>query len=104
MLDLERIISFSYLSPKFSTLMPKFARLIGCVWRSNAQRRRTSAASRRSHPLQPAQRLADCPEQQRWLVDRLWSEEAVGIIGGKPKCGKSLLALDLAVAVAAGMD
>ena len=46
---------------------------------------------------------ADCPEQQRWLVDGLWSEEAVGIIGGEPKCCKSFLALDLAVAVAAGV-
>jgi RecA-family ATPase len=54
-------------------------------------------------PVQPAWRLADCPEQQRWLVDGLWSEEAVGIIGGEPKCGKSFLALDLAVAVAAGI-
>jgi hypothetical protein len=47
-------------------------------------------------PVQPAWRLADCPEQQRWLVDGLWSEEAVGIIGGEPKCCKSFLALDLA--------
>ena len=53
-------------------------------------------------PVQPVWRLADCPEQQRWLVDGLWSEEAVGIIGGEPKCCKSFLALDLAVAVAAG--
>ncbi len=54
-------------------------------------------------PVQPAWQLADRPEQQRWLVDGLWSEEAVGIIGGEPKCGKSFLALDLAVAVAAGI-
>ena len=54
-------------------------------------------------PVQPAWRLADCPEQQRWLVEGLWSEEAVGIIGGEPKCCKSFLALDLAVAVAAGI-
>jgi RecA-family ATPase len=53
-------------------------------------------------PVQPAWRLADCPDQQRWLVEGLWSEEAVGIIGGEPKCCKSFLALDLAVAVAAG--
>ncbi len=53
-------------------------------------------------PVQPAWRLADTPEQRRWLVDELWSEEAVGIIGGEPKCCKSFLALDLAVAVAAG--
>ena len=53
-------------------------------------------------PVQPAWSLADCPAQQRWLVEGLWSEQAVGIIGGEPKCGKSFLALDLAVAVAAG--
>jgi RecA-family ATPase len=53
-------------------------------------------------PVQPAWRLAEAPEQRRWLIEGLWSEEAVGIIGGEPKCGKSFLALDLAVAVAAG--
>ena len=53
-------------------------------------------------PVQLACHLAECPEQQRWLVNALWSEQAVGIIGGEPKCGKSFLALDLAVAVAAG--
>jgi hypothetical protein len=53
-------------------------------------------------PVAPAYRLAERAEDQRWLVDGLWSEEAVGIIGGEPKCCKSFLALDLAVAVAAG--
>ena len=38
------------------------------------------------------------PRHQHWLVDTLWGREAVGIIGGEPKCGKSFLALDLAVA------
>jgi hypothetical protein len=42
-------------------------------------------------------------KDQRWLVTGLWSEQAVGIIGGEPKCCKSFLALDLAVAVAAGV-
>jgi RecA-family ATPase len=50
----------------------------------------------------PAHRLADRPPEQSWLVTGLWSEQAVGIIGGEPKCCKSFLALDLAVAVAAG--
>jgi AAA domain len=36
--------------------------------------------------------------QAAWLIEGLWSNEAVGIIGGEPKCGKSFLALDLAVA------
>jgi len=53
-------------------------------------------------PVTPAHRLADRAEQQSWLVSGLWSEQAVGIIGGEPKCCKSFLALDLAVSVAAG--
>jgi hypothetical protein len=40
--------------------------------------------------------------EQRWLVERLWAERAVGIVGGEPKCCKSFLALDLAVSVASG--
>src|SRR6201998_3926779 len=53
-------------------------------------------------PVEPAYRLAEHADEQRWLVTSLWSEQAVGIIGGEPKCCKSFLALDLAVAVAAG--
>lgn len=40
------------------------------------------------------------PPEQRWLIEHLWGSQAVGIIGGEPKCGKSFLALDLAVSVA----
>ena len=47
--------------------------------------------------------LEDRPPEQQWLVEGLWSRQAVGIIGGEPKCGKSFLALDVAVAVAAGV-
>ena len=47
--------------------------------------------------------LEDRPRHQHWLVDTLWGREAVGIIGGEPKCGKSFLALDLAVSVASGV-
>jgi RecA-family ATPase len=53
-------------------------------------------------PVEPAHRLAERAEEQSWLVTGLWSEQAVGIIGGEPKCCKSFLALDLAVSVAAG--
>ncbi len=35
-----------------------------------------------------------------WLIESLWLNEAAGIIGGQPKCGKSWLGLDLAVSVA----
>jgi hypothetical protein len=38
----------------------------------------------------------------RWLIEGLWSDQAVGILGGEPKCCKSFLALDLAVSVASG--
>lgn len=48
------------------------------------------------------QDLAAGAETSPWLIEGLWAEQAVGIVGGEPKSGKSLLALDLAVAVASG--
>src|SRR5215831_16506794 len=54
-------------------------------------------------PVEPAWRLAERAPELRWLVTQLWSRDAVGIVGGEPKCCKSFLALDLAVAVAAGV-
>jgi hypothetical protein len=53
-------------------------------------------------PFELAHRLAARPDERKWLVEGLWAEEAVGIVGGEPKCCKSFLALDLAVAVASG--
>lgn len=53
-------------------------------------------------PVRLAHQLEDRPPEQRWLIEGLWSAEAVGVIGGEPKCCKSFLALDMAVAVAAG--
>ena len=53
-------------------------------------------------PVTRAADLAEVPVERRWLVDQLWGDEAVGIVGGEPKCCKSFLALDLAVAVASG--
>jgi hypothetical protein len=55
-----------------------------------------------SLPVVPAGKLPTRAPEQQWLVEQVWSAEAVGIIGGEPKCGKSLLALDLAVSVASG--
>ncbi|MBU0754323.1 MAG: AAA family ATPase [Candidatus Eisenbacteria bacterium] len=52
--------------------------------------------------LKKAHELFDLPEEGRWLVKRLWGDQAVGIVGGEPKCCKSFLALDMAVAVATG--
>jgi AAA domain len=54
-------------------------------------------------PTVRAAQLAQAQSSQpTWLIEGLWSAQAVGIIGGEPKCGKSFLALDLAVAVASG--
>jgi hypothetical protein len=39
---------------------------------------------------------------QLWLIERLWTAQAVGILGGAPKCLKSWLALEMAVSVASG--
>ena len=54
-------------------------------------------------PTLPAHRLDERPLERRWLIDELWADEAVGIVGGEPKCCKSFLALDMAVAVAGGV-
>ena len=53
-------------------------------------------------PVELAHRLATDVEKRRWLITGLWAEEAVGIVGGEPKCCKSFLALELAVSVASG--
>src|SRR6202047_1521290 len=54
-------------------------------------------------PVQRASELSiDSASLTQWLVQGLWSDQAVGILGGEPKCCKSFLALDLAVSVAAG--
>lgn len=53
----------------------------------------------------PVVRLAKieaAPTARRWLVEGLWSEEAVGFVGGTPKSGKTWLALEIAIAVASG--
>ena len=54
-------------------------------------------------PTRAPAELEERPRARRWMVEALWSEQGVGIVGGEPKCGKSFLALDLAVAVAAGV-
>ncbi len=54
-------------------------------------------------PVQAAHALPQLAENRRWLIDGLWGDQAVGIVGGEPKCCKSFLALDMAVAVAAGV-
>jgi hypothetical protein len=53
-------------------------------------------------PVRLAADLEPCPEERRWLIDELWADRGVGILGGEPKLGKSWLALDVAVSVASG--
>jgi AAA domain len=53
-------------------------------------------------PVRRASELEELPPERRWLVEGLWADQAVGIVGGEPKCCKSFLALDLAVSVASG--
>ncbi len=51
----------------------------------------------------PVSRVADlaaADPTRRWLIDGLWSQAAVGIIGGAPKSAKSWMALDMAISVA----
>ncbi len=40
--------------------------------------------------------------QRPWLIEQVWGEAGVGVIGGEPKSFKTFLALDMAVAVASG--
>ena len=51
-------------------------------------------------PVQRASQLSTAGPQTQWLIEDLWTEQAVGILGGEPKCFKSFLALDMAVSVA----
>lgn len=53
-------------------------------------------------PVQRASQLECNGPQTQWLVEDLWTDQAVGILGGEPKCCKSFLALDVAVSVASG--
>jgi len=53
-------------------------------------------------PVQRASQLECSGPQTQWLVQDLWTDQAVGILGGEPKCCKSFLALDVAVSVASG--
>jgi len=53
-------------------------------------------------PVTRASDLDPRSPERRWLIDGLWGDQAVGIVGGEPKTCKSFLALDIAVAVASG--
>ena len=59
----------------------------------------------RANPTLPVVRVGEIPGAEgtpRWLVEGLWGEQSVGVIGGAPKCAKTWLGLDLALSVATG--
>jgi hypothetical protein len=45
---------------------------------------------------------AETNTRQQWLIENLWTAQAVGALGGSPKAGKTWLALEMAVSVASG--
>ena len=56
-------------------------------------------------PLLPVVRVGEISREdqpRRWLVEQLWGDSSVGLIGGAPKCSKTWLGLDLALSVATG--
>jgi hypothetical protein len=53
-------------------------------------------------PVVRASEIETPVHRQSWLIDRLWTHQAVGVIGGSPKSGKTWLALEMAVSVASG--
>jgi hypothetical protein len=61
-------------------------------------------ASSKSFPSQRACELPAVAAQIPWLIQDLWTDQAVGILGGEPKCCKSFLALGIALAVASGTE
>jgi len=52
--------------------------------------------------VRPYDLRASAASSTPWLIDQLWTAQAVGIIGGTPKSYKTWMALEMAVAVASG--
>lgn len=53
-------------------------------------------------PVRHVSQISPLLAERRWLAEGLWLAEGVGILGGAPKSWKTWLALELALAVAAG--
>jgi hypothetical protein len=62
----------------------------------------TTSPGRELTVVRAADICAPDPSAAAWLVERLWSSGAVGVLGGPPKSCKSWMALELATAVASG--
>ena len=55
-------------------------------------------------PICRAHELEIQQPDRLWLIEQIWTQGAVGIIGGAPKCCKSWFGLDMAVSVASGTN
>lgn len=53
-------------------------------------------------PVKHVVQVEPLAAERQWLVEGLWLAQGVGILGGAPKCCKTWLAAELAVAVASG--
>jgi hypothetical protein len=53
-------------------------------------------------PVVRASDIEPITHKPSWLIDQLWTHQAVGVLGGSPKSGKTWLALEMAVSVASG--
>jgi hypothetical protein len=80
----------SQIEIRISSCKPELSDLQGCA--------------QTAQPL-PVVRASDIDaliHKPSWLIERLWTNQAVGVIGGSPKSGKTWLALEMAVSVASG--
>lgn len=53
-------------------------------------------------PILKASELPESSKGHAWLIESLWADEAVGLIGGEPKTCKTFLTLAMAISVATG--
>lgn len=62
----------------------------------------TTVKSPSTFKVVKAAQLRQKPPNAKWLIEKLWSDAGVGVIGGSPKSCKTWLGLEMAVSVASG--
>lgn len=58
------------------------------------------AQARETLPVVQASALENSISNNRWLIEDLWTAQAVGVLAGQPKSSKTWLALEMAMSVA----
>jgi hypothetical protein len=71
-------------------------------WQSELSNVQGCAKTAQPLPVVRASDIELATHKPSWLIDQLWTHQAVGVIGGSPKSGKTWLALEIAVSVASG--